>query len=129
MSSSSRIGSSTWGFGEPARTDWFDPGCLTSRNRSFTVFWVFPVTLFVTLVSIQNISSFWPGLVSLPLQFRLALPFLTVPSQKAYLDKHPWEEELIQSFVPTLLVSLLSLLIPLLLRKLLLASLIRVSCN
>ncbi|KZT65812.1 hypothetical protein DAEQUDRAFT_730988 [Daedalea quercina L-15889] len=63
---------------------------------AFTVFWVFPVTIFVTLVSIQNISSFWPGL-------------------KNYLDKHPWEEELIQSFVPTLLVSLLSLLIPLLL--------------
>ncbi|KAH9936413.1 uncharacterized protein B0H18DRAFT_1091982 [Fomitopsis serialis] len=62
----------------------------------FTVFWIFPVSLFVTLVSIQNISSFWPGL-------------------KAYLDKHPWEEELIQSFVPTLLVSLLALLIPLLL--------------
>ncbi|TFY68743.1 hypothetical protein EVJ58_g833 [Rhodofomes roseus] len=62
----------------------------------FTVFWIFPVSIFVTLVSIQNISSFWPGL-------------------KNYLDKHPWEEELIQSFVPTLLVSLLALLIPLLL--------------
>lgn len=86
-------------------------------NRSFTVFWVFPVSLFVTLVSIQNISSFWPGLVSLPPCSWLMLSFLTEPVQKAYLDKHPWEEELIQSFVPTLLVSLLSLLIPLLLRE------------
>ncbi|EGN98239.1 hypothetical protein SERLA73DRAFT_169263 [Serpula lacrymans var. lacrymans S7.3] len=62
----------------------------------FTVFWIFPVSLLVGLVSIQNISTFWPGL-------------------KAYLDHHPWEEEIIQSFVPTLLVSLLALLIPLIL--------------
>ena len=39
---------------------------------------------------------------------------LTTP-QKAYLDKHPWEEEVIQSFLPTILVALLALLIPLLL--------------
>jgi hypothetical protein len=35
--------------------------------------------------------------------------------QKTYLDRHPWQEEVIQSFVPTLLVSLLALLIPLIL--------------
>jgi hypothetical protein len=35
--------------------------------------------------------------------------------QKAYLDKHPWEEEVIQSFLPTILVALLALLIPLIL--------------
>jgi hypothetical protein len=35
--------------------------------------------------------------------------------QKAYLDRHNWEEELIQSFLPTLLVALLALLIPLIL--------------
>ncbi|KAF9498980.1 hypothetical protein BDN71DRAFT_1464773 [Pleurotus eryngii] len=62
----------------------------------FTIFWIFPVSLLVGLVSIQNISIFWPGL-------------------KSYLDRHPWEEEVIQSFLPTLLVALLALLIPLIL--------------
>ncbi|KAL4246638.1 CSC1 family protein [Abortiporus biennis] len=62
----------------------------------FTIFWVFPVSFFVTLVSIQNISAFWPGL-------------------KKYLDKHEWEEELIQSLLPTVLVALLALLIPMIL--------------
>ncbi|KAI0075096.1 hypothetical protein K474DRAFT_1600449 [Panus rudis PR-1116 ss-1] len=63
---------------------------------AFTIFWVFPVSIFVGLVSIQNISAFWPGL-------------------KHYLDRHEWEEELLQSFLPTILVALLALLIPLLL--------------
>ncbi|THV00838.1 DUF221-domain-containing protein [Dendrothele bispora CBS 962.96] len=63
---------------------------------AFTVFWLFPVTLLVGLVSIQNISAFWPSL-------------------KNYLSRHPWEEEVIQSFLPTLLVALLALLIPLIL--------------
>ncbi|KAI8986240.1 DUF221-domain-containing protein [Trametes punicea] len=63
---------------------------------AFTLFWVFPVSIFVGLVNIQNLSTFIPGLLN-------------------YLDKHPWEEELLQSFLPTVLVSLLSLLIPLLL--------------
>ncbi|KAF8227008.1 hypothetical protein L208DRAFT_336436 [Tricholoma matsutake] len=62
----------------------------------FTLFWLFRVSLLVGLVSIQNISVFWPSL-------------------KTYLDRHAWEEELIQSFLPTLLVSLLALLIPLVL--------------
>ncbi|KAH0586243.1 hypothetical protein H2248_007495 [Termitomyces sp. 'cryptogamus'] len=62
----------------------------------FTLFWLFPVSLLVGLVSIQNISLFWPSL-------------------KKYLDRHAWEEELIQSFLPTLLVALLALLIPLIL--------------
>lgn len=35
--------------------------------------------------------------------------------QKNYLDRHQWEEEVIQSFIPTLLVALLALLIPLIL--------------
>jgi hypothetical protein len=35
--------------------------------------------------------------------------------QANYLARHPWEEELLQSFIPTILVSLLSLLIPLIL--------------
>ncbi|KAJ7505259.1 hypothetical protein B0H11DRAFT_2154128 [Mycena galericulata] len=60
---------------------------------AFTVFWLFPVSLLVGLVSIQNISAFLPALA-------------------AYLNKHQWEEDLIQSFVPTLLVSLLALSIP-----------------
>ncbi|CCL99716.1 uncharacterized protein FIBRA_01738 [Fibroporia radiculosa] len=62
----------------------------------FTTFWVFPVSILVGLVSIQNISTYWPGL-------------------ETYLNNHEWEEELLQSFVPTVLVSLLSLLIPLIL--------------
>ncbi|KAH9002732.1 hypothetical protein EDB86DRAFT_3063264 [Lactarius hatsudake] len=63
---------------------------------AFTLLWLFPVSLFVGLVSIQNISAYWPSLAN-------------------YLNNHPWEEELIQSFLPTLLVSLLALLIPLIL--------------
>ncbi|KAF9013241.1 hypothetical protein BDQ17DRAFT_1419404 [Cyathus striatus] len=63
---------------------------------AFTLFWIFPVTLLVGLVSIQNISLFWPSL-------------------KSYLDKHQWESEVIQSFLPTILVALLALLIPLIL--------------
>ncbi|KAJ3506561.1 hypothetical protein NLJ89_g6803 [Agrocybe chaxingu] len=62
----------------------------------FTLFWLFPVSLLVGLVSIQNISLFWPSL-------------------KAYLDKHAWESEVLQSFIPTLLVALLAILIPLIL--------------
>ncbi|KAI0061410.1 hypothetical protein BV25DRAFT_1916791 [Artomyces pyxidatus] len=63
---------------------------------AFTLLWLFPVSFLVTLVSIQNISAYWPGLYH-------------------YLQHHDWEEELIQSFLPTLLVSLLTLLIPILL--------------
>jgi hypothetical protein len=37
------------------------------------------------------------------------------PFQKSYLDRHPWQEEVIQSFLPTLIMALLALLIPLLL--------------
>ncbi|KIK92736.1 hypothetical protein PAXRUDRAFT_146651 [Paxillus rubicundulus Ve08.2h10] len=59
----------------------------------FTIFWLFPVSLFVGLVSIQSIASFWPSLYN-------------------YLSRHPWEEEIIQSFLPTILVSLLTILIP-----------------
>jgi hypothetical protein len=33
-------------------------------NRGFTVLWLFPVTLFVGLVSIDKLSQFIPGLVS-----------------------------------------------------------------
>ncbi|KAI1793237.1 hypothetical protein LXA43DRAFT_231356 [Ganoderma leucocontextum] len=63
---------------------------------AFTIFWVFPVSFFVGLVNIQNLSTLWPGLLD-------------------FLSTHQWEEELLQSFVPTVLVALLSLLIPLLL--------------
>ncbi|KAF9046608.1 hypothetical protein BJ165DRAFT_1346094 [Panaeolus papilionaceus] len=62
----------------------------------FTLFWLFPVSLLVGLVSIQNISLFWPRL-------------------KAYLDHHAWQSEVLQSFIPTLLVALLAILIPLIL--------------
>ena len=40
------------------------------------------------------------------------LSILTLLVQADYLARHPWEEELLQSFIPTLLVSLLTLLIP-----------------
>ncbi|OAX42854.1 DUF221-domain-containing protein [Rhizopogon vinicolor AM-OR11-026] len=63
---------------------------------AFTIFWIFPVTLFVGLVSIESISTFWPSLYN-------------------YLSSHPWEEEVIQSFLPTILISLLMMLIPLIL--------------
>ncbi|KAH9912692.1 uncharacterized protein BXZ73DRAFT_107327 [Epithele typhae] len=63
---------------------------------AFTISWVFPVSFFVGLVNIQNLSTLWPGLLD-------------------FLKTHSWEEELLQSFVPTVLVALLSLLIPLLL--------------
>ncbi|KAF8645225.1 hypothetical protein AX16_008052 [Volvariella volvacea WC 439] len=63
---------------------------------AFTLFWLFPVSFLVGLVSIRNISLFWPSL-------------------KRYLDKHEWESEVIQSFIPTVLVALLALLIPLIL--------------
>ncbi|KAF8835644.1 DUF221-domain-containing protein [Paxillus ammoniavirescens] len=59
----------------------------------FTIFWLFPVSLFVGLVSIQSIASFWPSLYN-------------------YLSRHPWQEEIIQSFLPTILISLLTILIP-----------------
>ncbi|KAG6337317.1 hypothetical protein ID866_1779 [Astraeus odoratus] len=62
----------------------------------FTIFWIFPVSLFVGLVSIQSIASFWPSLYN-------------------YLSHHPWQQEIIQSFLPTILVSLLAILIPLIL--------------
>ena len=35
-----------------------------TSSRAFTLFWLFPVSLLVGLVSIQNISLFWPSLVS-----------------------------------------------------------------
>jgi hypothetical protein len=40
---------------------------------------------------------------------------LIFPVKANYLDNHPWEEELLQSFLPTVLVSLLAVLIPLIL--------------
>ncbi|KAI0775528.1 DUF221-domain-containing protein [Trametes elegans] len=63
---------------------------------AFTLFWVFPVSLLVGLVNIQNLSTFVPGLLK-------------------FLGTHQWQEELLQSFLPTVMVALLSLLIPLLL--------------
>lgn len=66
-------------------------------------------------VSIQNISQFWPGLVSPRCAHNEIQNLSHIPTQKSYLDRHPWEEEIIQSLIPTLLVSLLALLIPLIL--------------
>lgn len=63
---------------------------------AFTIFWLFPVSLFVGLASIQSIASFWPSLYN-------------------YLSDHPWQQDVIQSFLPTILVSLLTILVPLIL--------------
>ncbi|KAG8698260.1 hypothetical protein FRC09_007327, partial [Ceratobasidium sp. 395] len=62
----------------------------------FTILWIFPVSLFVGLVSIDNLSQFIPGLTG-------------------YLNNHRVQKELLSSFLPTLLVALLAILIPLLL--------------
>ncbi|KAH9969775.1 hypothetical protein BC827DRAFT_1162697 [Russula dissimulans] len=62
----------------------------------FTLSWIFPVSLFVGLISIQNISAYWPSLAN-------------------YLAHHPWEAQLLESLIPTILVSSLTLLIPLIL--------------
>ena len=55
----------------------------TISLRAFTIFWVFPISLFVGLVSIQNISAFWPSLVRLPVG-----DFLYVPD--VYHRKATW---------------------------------------
>ncbi|PVG01499.1 hypothetical protein CPB86DRAFT_699009 [Serendipita vermifera] len=62
----------------------------------FTLFWILPVSALVALVSVDKISSFIPGLAQ-------------------YFDAHQYQKELISAFVPTLLVALLAILVPLLL--------------
>ncbi|KAG8860888.1 hypothetical protein FRB96_003623 [Tulasnella sp. 330] len=62
----------------------------------FTLIWIIPVSSIVTLVSIQNLGSLWPAL-------------------NRYLTKHPSKEDLLTNLLPTLLVTGLSILIPLLL--------------
>ncbi|EPQ54451.1 hypothetical protein GLOTRDRAFT_121604 [Gloeophyllum trabeum ATCC 11539] len=72
--------------------DWIvDVGVWT-----FTIFWLIPVSFFVTLVSIQNVQTYWPWL-------------------NRYLSHHPWEQEVLQSFVPTVFISLLTITVPLIL--------------
>ncbi|KAG0700120.1 hypothetical protein DFH29DRAFT_933566 [Suillus ampliporus] len=78
------------------RTDIVKDWVVNIGVWGFTIFWLFPLSLFVGLVSIQSISTFWPTLYN-------------------YLSSHPWEEEIIQSFLPTILISLLTILIPLIL--------------
>lgn len=46
-----------------SRLPFFLPHMLKPISRGFTVFWLFPVSFLVGLVSIQNISAFWPSLV------------------------------------------------------------------
>ena len=88
--------------------------------RAFTIFWVFPVTSIVAFVSIQTISAYWPGLVSSSLVIASGASNVSDrwTWQKHYLDKHEWQSEVLQSLVPTLLVALLALLVPLILCKL-----------
>ncbi|KAJ7175917.1 hypothetical protein C8R46DRAFT_1161021 [Mycena filopes] len=73
----------------------------SSFNGEFVKDWV---------VNMGNISVFLPALVS-TLQ-TIHTVSSADPIQAAYLDKHQWEEDLIQSFLPTLLVALLALAIP-----------------
>jgi len=78
-------------------------------HRVFTIFWIFPISLLVGLVSIQNISAVWPSLVRQPprnVHTPNGLP------QKDYLEKHELQSKVLQTFVPTLLVSVLTILIP-----------------
>lgn len=62
----------------------------------FTCFWIIPVTLFVSLVSINNLSTLIPGLGD-------------------YLNRNPDQLEVLSSLVPTLLVTGLAILVPLIL--------------
>jgi Calcium-dependent channel, 7TM region, putative phosphate len=48
---------------------------------------------------------------NIPISFYL-INLVTLLAQANYLTHHSWEEELLQSFIPTFLVSLLTLLIP-----------------
>lgn len=85
-----RIGRSTF-TGEFLR-DWI----VKVGVWGFTLFWIIPVGALVALVSVDKISTFIPGLAS-------------------YLDRHKYQKEIITAFLPTLLVALLAILVPLLL--------------
>lgn len=63
---------------------------------TFTCSWIFPVSLFVGLFNIQNIAT--------------QIPFLDT-----YMERHPNQETVLSGLLPTILVSLLSLFIPMLL--------------
>ncbi|KAG8907708.1 hypothetical protein FRB99_002504 [Tulasnella sp. 403] len=63
---------------------------------AFTFFWIIPVTFLVSLVSVDSLSTVWPGL-------------------KNYLDKNPVKKEIISSLLPTVLVTGLAILVPLIL--------------
>ncbi|KZP01320.1 hypothetical protein CALVIDRAFT_532932 [Calocera viscosa TUFC12733] len=64
---------------------------------TFTLLWIPPVTIIVGLFSIQNLASIFPPL-------------------KNYFNANPAKESLVSSFLPTLLYSILVILIPPLLR-------------
>lgn len=85
-----RIGRSTF-TGEFLR-DWI----VKAGVWGFTLFWIIPVGALVALVSVDKISSFIPGLAS-------------------YFDAHPYQKEVITAFLPTLIVALLAILVPMLL--------------
>ncbi|KIJ55842.1 hypothetical protein M422DRAFT_200178 [Sphaerobolus stellatus SS14] len=63
---------------------------------AFTISWIIPISILVGLVNIQNLSIFIPGL-------------------KSYFDKNPHDKEAISSLLPTILFSLLTILIPMIL--------------
>ena len=65
--SSSKIGLSNWVFGVYMFPVIYHPQSLLMSTllRAFTIFWVFPVSFFVGLVNIQNLSTLWPGLVGI----------------------------------------------------------------
>ncbi|KAG9033951.1 hypothetical protein FRB95_014030 [Tulasnella sp. JGI-2019a] len=62
----------------------------------FTLIWIIPVSSIVALVSVQNLGSLWPAL-------------------KRYLNENPTKQNLLTNLLPTLLVTGLSILIPLIL--------------
>ncbi|KAF8517159.1 hypothetical protein BU17DRAFT_50176 [Hysterangium stoloniferum] len=63
---------------------------------TFTCSWIIPVSLLIGLVNIQNLAVVIPGL-------------------QRFFDRHPKDKEAISSLLPTILVSLLTILIPMIL--------------
>lgn len=69
---------------------------MTLGVWAFTLFWVIPVSALVALISVDKISAFFPVL-------------------DEYLSHHSYQKEVITAFIPTLLVAILAILVPLLL--------------
>ncbi|CED82431.1 Uncharacterized conserved protein [Phaffia rhodozyma] len=78
------------------RTEYVKGWVVAIGVWAFIIFWIIPITLFAGLVSVKNIATI-------------------IPHLQDVLDKYPKAATIITSLLPTLLVSGLTLLIPLLL--------------